>query len=174
MKTFFKKYVSHKYYLRISFVSVLCLVCFMAFYWQYFLKITNNVPYLETKLFYTPYDLQQMIQAYGENGRRLYVKTALSLDIVVPLLATNFLISVYCNKRKNQNETLHRYVILIGCFGCIFDWLENLCMITLICMYPSFNVSFAVVARIFTCMKYLCLAIVIYAIFQHNVKNIKN
>ena len=65
----------------------------MAFIIPRFSALINTLPSgLPDQLFYYDADkLGQMAQAYGEHGRRLYVRSALTYDLAWPILYTSLL-----------------------------------------------------------------------------------
>lgn len=147
-------------YVAVSLALVLAVGAFMlAVYAPRFSSAANGYPYLETKLGYTPADLFDMAEGYGEAGRRLYIRTALSLDLLLPLLAGNLIASaaLYLSKRRKGGESLRRPAFAIGVAVCLSDWMENLCMIGLLSLYPEQCMPIAIAARIMTTVKYVLM-----------------
>ena len=80
-----------KRYVLISLILVGLIGLFMIFVFMgYFLDMANGYPYMETKLGFLPDDLFEMAEGYGAAGRSLYIKSALSLDLLVPLARSQF------------------------------------------------------------------------------------
>ncbi|MGM9602314.1 MAG: hypothetical protein ACI3W5_12150, partial [Faecousia sp.] len=105
----------------------------------YFSAHANGLPYLETKFFYTPADLLEMAEEYGAAGRSLYIKISLSLDLLIPLLAGNFLtaLTLYLSKKINSSAKWHKPLFAMGISTCASDWTENLFMISILKTYPQ-------------------------------------
>lgn len=172
----------NKNYILISFVLVLLVGAFMILgYANYFSNIANGYPYMETKLGYLPHDLIEMAKGYGQEGRSLYITTALSLDLLIPLIGSNFLTAllVYLMKQNNEKDKLYKFSIILGIFLCLFDWLENILMISVILTFRQFFLFLAILARIMTTGKYMTMiffiAIIIKEIYKYrHRRNISN
>ena len=105
----------------------------------YFLDVANGYPYMETKFGFLPDDLFEMAEGYGAAGRSLYIKSALSLDLLVPLLGANFFTSLtlYLMKKNSGGEKRYDLAFILGLVSCFSDWLENLFMIGVITTYEQ-------------------------------------
>lgn len=157
-----------KRYLIVSLILVLLIGLFnLAFYAPWFSSVANGYPYLETKLFYTPEDLISMADGYGEAGRALYIRSALTLDLLTPLLAANFLtaLAVYISKKEHLRRNLTP-----GAALCLSDWLENIIMIALLSSWPETSYPLAVAGRVMTSVKYLLMVIFAALIIQGAVQ----
>ena len=87
----------------------------------------NGYPYLETKFFYTPRDLLEMVEGYGTEGRAMYVRISLSLDLLVPLLAANLLtsFSLFLSKATDRLRKWRKPLFILGIAICASDWIQN-------------------------------------------------
>ena len=153
-----------KRYVLISLILVGLIGLFMILVFsQYFSDMANGYPYMETKFGFLPDDLFEMAEGYGAAGRSLYIKSALSLDLLVPLLGANFLTSLalYLMKKNAGGEKRFGLAFALGLASCLSDWLENLAMIGVITTYEQPVMAFAIMARVMTTIKYL--AVVIFA-----------
>lgn len=151
-------------YILISLVLIVFVGGFMILgYASYFSNIANGYPYMETKLGYLPQDLMEMAQGYGQAGRSLYITTALSLDLLIPLIGSNFLTAllIYLMKQNNEKERLYKYAILLGTVLCLWDWFENLMMISIILTFKQSFIFLAILARIMTAGKYITMILFI-------------
>lgn len=107
---------------------------------------------------YTSKQVHDFLQNIGSNGRSLYVKTQLTLDVVYPvvygLLFAMLLVVFFCWETT-------RCVVLLPVATVVFDLLENFSTVFLAKTFTEEHVSdFAKVASIFTQAKwggvYLC------------------
>ena len=147
-------------YVLISLLLVGLIGLFMMFVFSgYFSDMANGYPYMETKFGFFPDDLFEMAEGYGPAGRSLYIKSALSLDLLVPLLGANFFTSLalYLMKKNSGGEKRYGLAFVLGLASCLSDWLENLAMIGVITTYEQPVMAFAVAARIMTTIKYLTI-----------------
>lgn len=158
-----------KRYVLISLILVGLIGLFMIFVFMgYFLDMANGYPYMETKLGFLPDDPFEMAEGYGAAGRSLYIKSALSLDLLVPLLGANFLTSLtlYLMKKNAGGEKRYGLACTLGLVSCLSDWLENLAMIGVITTYEQPVMAFAVMARMMTTIKYLAIIIFVAVIVR--------
>ena len=129
----------------------------------YFLKQTGGVVYLETDIFYTTESLYDSVESYGESGRRLYIRNAVTLDFILPLFCSMFITSllIFMLKKTSIKPCLATVFFSIGLFSCLSDWIENVFMIFVVTAYPQRVMTYAVGARIMTTVKMLFLAVII-------------
>lgn len=146
-------------YVVISFLVTAIFLIGLLLYGRYFSAVANGYPYLENSLFYAPADLIEMAQGYGAEGRSLYIKTSSTLDLIFPLIYSNFLtaFSIYLLKKAEMDRALAPHLLRLGIGCCVSDWLENLCMILLLTSYPETKYIYAFLGRIMTSVKYLLL-----------------
>lgn len=139
---------------------VLAVVAIINFslYFALFLPTTGGTAYLELNFGYSPADLYQYAELYGEDGRIMYVAMSATLDMLIPLCAGALIVTIafYIEKKANQRRYLE-LAFTAGCGACISDWLENVSMISLLTLYPTENMAIAVAARAMTTAKYLFL-----------------
>lgn len=157
-------------YLIISLSVVLVLGIFMmGFYARWFSTMANGYPYMETKFFYAPQDLLDMAAGYGSHGRDLYIKTSLSLDMIIPLAAANFLtaFALYLTKKFKRGDRWRKAIFTSGIAVCLTDWFENFCMMGILMSFPAQPYWMAVAGRVLTSVKYaMALAFVIMLILE--------
>ena len=140
----------------------------LGLFWSCFSVQANGWPYLETKLGYTPSDLLEMVEGYGTEGRALYVKSALSMDLITPLLASNLLtaLALYLTGKFRGGKAWRRGILCLGIALCASDWLENFAMVGLIRTWPELKLAPAVLARILTSVKYLLMAVFLVVLIR--------
>ena len=160
--------ISRRYVLiALILVGLTGLFMFLVFM-GYFLDEANGYPYMETKFGFLPEDLFEMAEGYGAAGRSLYIKSALTLDLLVPLPGANFFTSLtlYLMKKNAGGEKRYGLAFILGLVTCLSDWLENLAMIGVITTYEQPVMAFAVIARIMTTIKYLAILLFVAVIVR--------
>lgn len=137
-------------------------------YFTTFLPLTGGTAYLELNIGYLPNDLFDFAEAYGEDGRSMYIAMSSTLDVLVPLLASLLLVSIAFFLAKRADDTrLVRPALVLGACCCLSDWSENICMVTVLSSYPEQAMTAAVLARVFTTLKYLfAIALVALIVVQ--------
>lgn len=111
----------------------------------------------DTSLFYTPDDLLNMAEAYGSPGRRAYVHARFTFDLVFPLVYTFFLTTsiTWLLERVLAIDSPWRFLNLLPFFAMLLDFLENICTAWVITVYPAQNPVIALLASIFSPLKWL-------------------
>ena len=123
---------------------------------------------METNLGYRPQDLFDIAEAYGEAGRNLYITSALSLDLLVPLFASNLLTAsaLFLANKNHSGKQVYNRILALGVVTCLSDWFENFCMIGVIRSYRQPQMTFAVLARILTSVKYIFMVVFIIVLIR--------
>jgi hypothetical protein len=123
----------------------------------------------DTAFFYTPEELYQIAQEYGQVGRQAYIKTRWTFDLIFPLVYTSFLavgISWFYQHLSGWKE-IWRYGNLVPILGGIFDYLENGAASWVMAIFPARLPGLAQLTVIFSLGKWILisLAFLIYIIF---------
>lgn len=159
--------------------TILCGMFNMFIFVDYFANNANGNMYLDTLMLATPQELIDTASNYGEAGRSLYVLSALTLDILTPLVASVFLTSIciVLAKKAKLSIKFKSLVVIIGMFACISDWFENLLMILLIKLNTSNPIFFATLARIVTSFKLFSMltitCFIIYAFYKAKIHRLQ-
>lgn len=139
---------------------------------NYFVNFIPNVNgrYLELGFFYTPNDIYNLAQNYGEVGRSIYITCALTIDILVPLATSAFLtiLVIYLGKKLNKHND--NKIIILGILACLSDWIENILLIITLKLYPQEYPLLVTSASIMTTIKYILMIyfviVLIYRIYK--------
>jgi hypothetical protein len=111
----------------------------------------------DTSLTYSPEDLYQMAEAFGEAGREAYIRARFTFDVFWPLVYLFFLVTsiswIYAKFVPAQRW--YRYANLIPLVGAIFDYMENISASIVMWRYPSRTAGVDVLAPIFTMLKWV-------------------
>ena len=134
-------------------------------YFLRFLPLTDGTAYMELNIGYLPADLFAFAERYGAAGRRLYIILSCTLDLLTPFLASLLFawIIMLLTKKVGLQRCCTAGFGLCIC-ACLSDWAENVCMITVLASYPARIMAAAVLARIFTALKYVVMIMLIVSI----------
>jgi len=132
----------------------------------------NGAGPIDLQLFYTPEKVYGMVASYGDEIRASYRLFELTGDIIYPIIYTLFfaLAITWLFKRGfPSNSRMHKYnVVPFGAW--LFDLFENLCIVTMLTIYPSTPPLLAWVSVAFTFIKWLFILptalLLIYGLFK--------
>lgn len=104
--------------------------------------------------------MQQQVANYGETGRVLYRRTELTLDIIYPLAyATFFSIVLSLLMRGLSPDDKLRGANVLPFVVVGFDYLENICIVTMLSAYPDWNETTAQLCALFRLLKWILFAL---------------
>jgi hypothetical protein len=111
----------------------------------------------DTSFWYSVDDLYRMAQAYGEQGRKAYVRARLTFDVIWPLVYAAFLSTAisWLYTRAFTTHSLWRRANLAPVLGALFDYLENVSTSLVMLRYPSQTPVVDVLAPAFTLVKWV-------------------
>ena len=111
----------------------------------------------DTSFFYSPEDLFELAEVYGEDGRLAYVRARFTFDLVFPLAYVFFLAATISWLLKNSlaAESPWRILNLAPIIGGVFDLLENSATSLVMAGYPERRLWAAQLAPILTLIKWV-------------------
>jgi hypothetical protein len=111
----------------------------------------------DMSFYYTTDDLYQMAEAYGEEGRRAYVRARFTFDVIWPIVYTMFLSTAisWVYHRAFTPGNLWQRANLVPVMGALFDYLENVSTSLVMIRYPSPTAVVDVLAGFFTMVKWV-------------------
>lgn len=115
----------------------------------------------DLSLFYAPADLYRMAEAYGEEGRREYVRARFTFDLAWPLVYGAALVSAlsWLSGRAWPASHWGRLANLVPLAGVLSDYLENVTAALVVYRYPTPTTLAATAAPAFTLLKWSLLAL---------------
>jgi hypothetical protein len=114
----------------------------------------------DLSLFYSPQDLYNMAEAYGEEGREAYIQARFTFDLIFPILYTLFLTMAisWLFIRGVSPYSWLRITNIVPVIGMVFDYLENISASLVIGHYPAQTAIIDSLAPIFTLLKWVFIA----------------
>jgi len=106
----------------------------------------------------TGYDsayVENLFNLLGEKGRNTYLYRQIPIDMIYPLffgISYCLLLAYFLDKLKKLNS-FYIYLCLLPIIAGIFDYLENLGIITMLINYPVYSQKLIVSTNIFTIIK---------------------
>ncbi len=129
--------------------------------------LSGGVGMLDTQFSYTPQQAFQAVEAYGAQGRPLYGISALTADLLYPVVYSLLLALalVYTFRRAFPPQSPLQGTVYLPFFAALADLLENACVVILLASYPQQPESVAQAANLFTGLKWgLLLVSIILAL----------
>jgi len=114
----------------------------------------------DLSFFYSPEDLYQMAEAYGEDGRDAYIQARFTFDVVWPIVYGAFLVTAisWLFLRSIPTCSWLRPMNLVPLFGMLFDYLENLSTSLVMWRYPLRTAFIDSLAGVFTLIKWILIS----------------
>lgn len=110
---------------------------------------------------YDPARIQEMVAAYGPQGRAIYRQGELTADLAYPLIYTFLFCIILSLLYRDRSYAPFRLVNLVPAGILLFDLLENGCIVYLLSAYPNTSDTIAALCSVFTNLKWGVSAIVI-------------
>lgn len=116
---------------------------------------------LDLHFSYTPAQAYTLLGEYGEEGRKFYALFEMTADVVYPIIYTLLFCALIGHAWKIVIQEKFRFAlfIFIPFSTLLFDYAENLCIISLLKSYPTPMDWLASLSSIFTTLKWLSLGV---------------
>lgn len=111
---------------------------------------------LDTLTSYTPEKAHTLNSSYGDQGHQSYVMTELTLDLIYPLISTLlFSFTIFYAFRHGFPGFAWTGQLVLIPFGVLLaDYIENICVIFMLLIYPRQIPIVAGISNIFTITKF--------------------
>ena len=123
---------------------------------------------------YNPARINEMVAAYGQDGRAVYASGELTIDIAYPIIYT-FLFCLILSLLFRKRVYAHfRLVNVLPVGILVFDLLENVCIVYLLKNYPAASSGVASICSVFTNLKWVVSFVVLGLVVYGLVRLAKN
>lgn len=123
-------------------------------------QITGSSRSPDTSLFYTPSELYDIAEEYGEEGRAYYIRSRFSFDIIWPAVYLLFLVSMLSQVyRTLQMPRAWKLLNMLPAAAVLLDFLENTTVSLVMFQYPQQMIPAAAAAGVFTFLKWVFIAL---------------
>ena len=111
----------------------------------------------DMSFYYSPEDLYQMAEAYGETGRQEYIRVRFTFDLIWPIVYTLFLVTSisWLTGRGFARDSFWQRANLVPVWAMILDYLENISTSLVMFRFPSRTLGVDFLAPFFTSVKWL-------------------
>lgn len=126
------------------------------------MEYTNGMKILDLiPMGYNSEYAQKLFETLGKTGRNIYLWEQIPLDMIYPILFAitfSLFLALVLKKAFSQEKNLQKLCILPAIAG-LFDYLENIGIIIMIQIFPTFNNGIANITNIFSVSKSLTTTI---------------
>jgi hypothetical protein len=121
----------------------------------------------DTSFFYNSKTLLQMADAYGEEGRSVFLKVRWEFDLAFPLIFSFFFLTSisYVYKKGLAGSSNLPLLNLVPLLGLFFDLAENTATSVVMAAYPQQNTWGQYLAPVFTPLKWIFVSISMVLLF---------
>ncbi len=111
----------------------------------------------DLSFYYSPEELYQMAEAYGEQGRQEYIRARFTFDLFWPIVYTLFLVTSisWLTRRGFSTNSIWQRANLVPIWAMIFDYLENISTSLVMFRFPVQTPIIDFLAPIFTSIKWI-------------------
>ncbi len=116
---------------------------------------------IDMSFFLSPEKVYSIAEAYGEDGRRQYIRARVTFDVVWPLAYTFFMVSLitFCLKRVVGEDSKWMGLNLVAIAPIIFDFIENGMAVTIMSAYPDRMDTAARIMAAATAVKWITMSL---------------
>lgn len=119
---------------------------------------------------YDPLRIQQMVEAYGPEGRAVYAQGELTTDIAYPFIYTFLFCVILTLLFRHRKYNSFRLVNVLPVGILVFDLLENCCIVYLLKTFPNSPYVVSSLCSVLTNLKWIVTMIVLGLVVYGLVK----
>ncbi|MCX6213405.1 hypothetical protein [Spirosoma sp.] len=119
---------------------------------------------------YDPFRIQQMVEAYGPEGRAVYAQGEKTADIAYPFIYTFLFCVILTLLFRHRKYNSFRLVNVLPVGILVSDLLENSCIVYLLNAFPDSSYVIASLCSVLTNLKWIVTMIVLGLVVYGLVK----
>lgn len=137
-----------------------------------FEEYSKGLKMLDMTINYSPEEAYNLIENYGKQAIEYYLYVMEPIDVLIPAIMGLFLCVIYTITLRNMVTNKYiTYAYIFPILGCVFDYMENVGVITMLTNYPSKLVLVARITNFFTMAKSIFVTVsILIACFSTLVK----
>lgn len=166
-----------------SWKSLLIFLAIYILFNGYILKNTENkinelagksVSIIDLTFGFNPQKTLMMAAEYGDAARSYYARTEMTTDIVYPIVYA-FLFGIILSLLFRKSSYARVNILPFICL--LFDYLENITIVSLLISYPQQSLAIAILCEIFKLLKWLTfgslILLIIFGLISKIINRIK-
>jgi hypothetical protein len=134
----------------------------------------NKVGVIDLTFGFNAQKTLDMVAAYTAEARSYYARTELTTDIVYPIVYAFFFGIILTLLFKNKSYAPSPRVNILPFVALVFDYLENICIVTLLNAFPRQNHTMALLCELFKMFKWIVFAIILILILYGLIRLLMN
>lgn len=131
-----------------------------------FLRKEGNAEALDLQFAYSAQKAYQLIENYGDAGRKSYIIGELTVDLIYPIIYSLLLSFIIYAILRNPKLALFPFLILIT------DYFENFGIVTMLYCYPQKLIYLAWITSFFSTLKWTLVIFSISIIIYGSIKRL--
>jgi hypothetical protein len=121
----------------------------------------RTVGIIDITIGFNPQRTLTMVQDYGDAARAYYARTEMTLDVLYPIVYTSLFCIILTLLFRNKSYKPFKYANLLPFMVMIFDFSENISIVTLLKTFPNTSKTVLFLCEIFKMGKWLSLGVMI-------------
>lgn len=122
---------------------------------------------------FTPARTLQMVEQYGEAARDYYATVEMTIDVIYPLVYTCLFAVVLSLLYYRKSYRPFALVNVFPFVTLLFDYLENITIVTMLKNYPDQSMTVASLCEIFKMLKWFTFAVTVLLVIYGLLKSLK-
>ena len=105
----------------------------------YLMEVTHGEKMLDMQPSFSTEETYRRLEAFGEFGRRMYMRTMITVDIIFPLSAFAFLFlwAKYASQQVDIRDSLRKALWCLAIAYVSLDFLENISIMIMLSKFPE-------------------------------------
>jgi hypothetical protein len=119
----------------------------------------KEIGVIDLTLGFNPQKTLQMVADYGDEARAYYAQTEVTTDVIYPIVYALLFGVILTLLYRNKAYKPFSWINLLPFVALIFDYLENICIVSLLQNYPSQSLNTATFCEVFKMLKWVSFGI---------------
>jgi hypothetical protein len=119
----------------------------------------KKIGVIDLTLGFNPQKTLQMVADYGDEARAYYAQTEMTTDVIYPIVYALLFGVILSLLYRNKVYKPFSWINLLPFVALIFDYLENICIVSLLQNYPSQSLNTATFCEVFKMLKWIAFGI---------------
>jgi hypothetical protein len=119
----------------------------------------KKIGVIDLTIGFNPQKTYQMVADYGDEARAYYAQTEVTTDVIYPIVYALLFGVILTLLYRNKAYKPFSWINLLPFVALIFDYLENICIVSLLQNYPSQSLNTATFCEVFKMLKWVSFGI---------------